>query len=131
MVVGHQPLPQRIHAVVGALLVEDAAMPLRADLVLDLLRRRRAHERQIDARSERHAQCEVGLVGLDPSIEPDARLQVALLDERFLDALDAVANLEEVVVVSRLDAELLAHRRLVGPGRERRPPVRRPSACTR
>ena len=116
VVVGHQPLAQRIRAVVGPLLVEDAAMPLRADLVLDLLRRRRAHELQIDARSERHAQRQVGLVGLDAALEPDARLQVALLDERLLDALDTVANLEEVVVVSRLDAERLAHRGLVRPG---------------
>ena len=118
VVVGHQPLPQRIRAVVGALLVEDAAMPLRADLVLNLLRRRRAHELEIDARSERHAQREVCLVGLDASLEPDARLQIALLDERFLDALDAVADLEEVVVVFRLDAERLAHRGLVGSRRE-------------
>ena len=39
-----------------------------------------------------------------------------MLDERFLDALDAVADLEEVVVVVLLDAERLAHRGLVGPG---------------
>ena len=81
VVVGHQPLPQRIRAVVGPLFVEDAAMPLRADLVLNLLRRRRAHELQIDARSERHVQFEVCLVGLDPSLEADARLEIALLDE--------------------------------------------------
>ena len=42
--VGHQPLAQRFGAVVGALLVEHAAMPLRADLVLDRLRRHRALE---------------------------------------------------------------------------------------
>ena len=117
VIVSHQPLTQRIHAVIGALLVEDAAMPLRANLVLDLLRRRRAHEREIDARSECHPQREVGLVRLDATIELDTRLQVALLDERFLHTLDAVANLEEVVLVFRLDAELLAHSGLVRPGR--------------
>ena len=43
-------------------------------------------------------QREVRLVAIDPPLESDPRLQVALLDERLLDALDAIANLEEVVV---------------------------------
>ena len=36
-----------------------------------------------------------------PPLEADPRLQIALLDERLLDALNAVANLEEVVVIIR------------------------------
>ena len=66
-------------------------------------------------------QREVRLVALDPPLEADARLQIALLDERLLDALDAVANLEEVVGVVRLDAERLADGGLVDARRERRP----------
>ena len=72
-------------------------MPLGADLLDDLRRRHRAHELQIHLRSRRHGQREVRLVALDATLEANSRLQVALIDEQLLDALDAVANLEEVV----------------------------------
>ena len=39
---------------------------------------------------------EVSLIAFDLPFEPDSRLQVSLLDERLLDALDAVADVEEV-----------------------------------
>src|SRR4030095_9709423 len=101
-----QPLAQAIRSGVRTLFVEHTAMPLCADLFDHLRRRHRTHELQIHFRSGRHGQHHPGLVSLYAAPEANARLQIALVDEELLDPLSAVANVEEVIAVACLDAEL-------------------------
>jgi hypothetical protein len=109
MAAGHQPLTQRFGTSVKALLVEDAAVPLRVHLVLDRRRRHRAIETDIHARTAFDVQRQVRLVTLDLPFEANARLQEALLHQRFLDLLGFVANDEEIEGMAFLDVEFVAH----------------------
>ena len=82
-------------------------MPLGSDFFDDLARRRETHELHVHLGTSRHGQRQVRLARLHTAREADSRLHVTLLDEELFDTLSTIANVEEVIVVARLDADSL------------------------
>ena len=54
-------------------------------------------------------QVQASASGFDLSLETNPRLQVTLIDERFLDSTGPVPDLEEVVRVTGFDPEPIAY----------------------